>query len=136
MATDKPSPFDYINVINKKENTDIDPQFYEPFMVNRGLSYFKDTVLWSNEMNRRWSSLDKDMQFRFLLNTVRKGNRFSKWYKADKSEELSSVMEYYNVNRQRAQEYLSILTPSQLEVINDKLRKGGRNNGLRGIKDS
>ena len=83
----KKSPFDFLNAINlTKANLMAEDDFvvkdYTPFMVNRGLSYFHDTVLLANEMNR-YSELDNDIQFSFLLNSVTKRKRFSKWHKKD-----------------------------------------------------
>lgn len=120
------NPFDWLNSINNK--TDIDNSLideYNPFMVNRGLSYFSDAVMWANEMNMR-SFLDKDMQYKFLLNTVKKGKRFGKWAKSEKDENIDLIIEYYQCNRQRAQEILSLLNTKQLQTIKEKMFKGGR----------
>jgi hypothetical protein len=123
---DKLSPFDVINAINSKTKTDLDTTQYNPFIVNRGLSFFKDTVLYANEVNSR-SHLDKDMQYSFLLNTITKAKRFSKWAKQDPaSTELELVMTYYKVNRTRALEILDILTSDQLKTIEEKCNVGGR----------
>ena len=88
------SPFDYANAINQtKQNImvdDIEEKSYNAFMVNRSLSYFPDTVLFANEMNRH-HHLDNRLQFDFLLNTIRKGKRFSKWAKAVLPEDLEAV---------------------------------------------
>ena len=50
------NPFDYVNSINssKKENLMIDEvaeKAYNPWLINKALSYFKDTVLYANEIN-------------------------------------------------------------------------------------
>lgn len=121
------TPFFFLNAINMK--TDIDESLvekeYNPFMVNRGLSYFNDTVMWANEMNMK-SFLDKDLQYKFLLNTVKKGKRFGKWAKSEKDETIDMLIEYYQVNRQRAQEISRLLNTKQLQVIKEKMYKGGR----------
>lgn len=121
------NPFDWLNSINLK--TEIDESLiekeYNPFMVNRGLSYFNDTVMWANEMNMK-SFLDKDMQYKFLLNTVKKGKRFGKWAKTEKDETIDMLVEYYQVNRQRAQEISRLLNTKQLQTIKEKMFKGGR----------
>lgn len=122
---DKLTPFDFINAINNKTKTDLDTNQYNPFIVNRGLSYFKDTVLYANEMNGR-SHLDKDMQYSFLLNTISKARRFSKWAKQEPiSTDLDLVMVYYKVNRIRALEILNILNSEQLNTIKEKSYVGG-----------
>lgn len=122
--SDKKSPFDYINSIYSKEK--LDSTDYLPFIVNRGLSYQKDCVLWANEMNRR-HHLDKDMQYDFLMSTVTKGKRrFAKWAKVDKDEDILLVSEYYNVNLRRAKEILSLINTDVIEQIKASMYKGGR----------
>jgi len=127
----KKSPFDFLNAINlTKVNLMAEDDFvvkdYTPFMVNRGLSYFHDTVLLANEMNR-YSELDNDIQFSFLLNSVTKRKRFSKWHKKDaETDDVKLVMEYYGYSNEKAQKALEFLTPDNLEMIKEKLYKGGR----------
>ncbi len=124
------TPFDFINAINlTKKNLFEDPQAekdYLPFLVNRGLSYFPDTVLYANEMNRN-SGIPKDWQFSFFLNTIPKKKRFSKWHKKDAdSESLTLVKEYFGYSSEKALEALSILSDEQLAMIKEKLYKGGK----------
>lgn len=124
------SPFDFINAINlTKEDLFQDKlanKDYSPFLVNRGLSFFHDTVVQANMMNQH-SSIPKDWQFYFLLNSVTKKKRFSKWAKADKaSESLLLVQEYYGYSSEKAKEALSILSDEQLNEIKQKLNKGGK----------
>jgi hypothetical protein len=124
------SPFDFINAINDtKKNLFEDPQAskdYSSFMINRGLSYFPDTVLYANEMNRH-STIPVDWQFFFFLNTIPKKKRFSKWSKKDKETKSIQLMkEYYGYSNERAKEALSVLTDNQLKMIEEKLEKGGR----------
>ena len=124
------SPFDFINAINDtKKNLFEDPQAskdYSSFMINRGLSYFPDTVLYANEMNRH-STIPVDWQFFFFLNTIPKKKRFSKWSKKDKeTKSIQLVKEYYGYSNERAKEALSVLTDNQLKMIEEKLQKGGR----------
>jgi Bacteriophage clamp loader A subunit len=124
------TPFDFVNAINlTKKNLFEDPQAekdYLPFLVNRGLSYFPDTVLYANEMNQH-SSIPKDWQFSFFLNTIPKKKRFSKWHKKDaETESLRLVIEYFGYSSAKAQEALSVLTEEQLTMIKEKLYKGGK----------
>ena len=127
----KKSPFDFLNAINMtKADLMAEDEFavkdYTPFMVNRGLSYFHDTVLLANEMNR-YSELDNDIQFSFLLNSVTKRKRFSKWHKKDAAtDDVKMVMEYYAYSNEKAQKAMEFLTPDDLEMIKEKLYKGGR----------
>jgi hypothetical protein len=124
------TPFDFINAINtSKENLFRDPQAnkdYNAWIVNKGLSYFPDTVLYANEMNFH-RSIPKEWQFQFLLNSIPKKKRFSKWSKKDtRTETLSLVMEYFGYSEEKAKQALSILSSDQLTMIQEKLYKGGK----------
>lgn len=125
------TPFDFINAINltKKDLFAEDPlakNDYVPFVVNRGLSYFPDTVLYANEMNQH-AQVPADWQFSFFLNSIPKKKRFSKWFKKDaETESFRLVKEYFGYSDSKTQEALSILTESQLTMIKEKLYKGGK----------
>ena len=71
---EKMNPFDYLNAINTTKKDimvdDIAEKGYNSFMVNRGLSYFADTVLYANEMNKH-HHLDGRLQFDFFINIIR-----------------------------------------------------------------
>lgn len=122
------SPFDFINAINfSKEDLIVDDwseKQYVPYIVNRGLSYGPDTAIPANEMNSR-PHLDKKLQFHFLINTVRPRKRFNKWIKAEKSESIEIVKQYYGYSIDKARQALMILTDSQIEHLRKKLEKGG-----------
>ena len=124
------TPFDFINAINtSKENLFRDPQAnkdYKAWVVNKGLSYFPDTILYANEMNFH-RSIPKEWQFQFLLNSISKKKRFSKWSTKDtRTETLSLVMEYFGYSEEKAKQALSILSSDQLTMIQEKLYKGGK----------
>ena len=74
------NPFEYTNAINytKKDIMvdDVAEKAYSSYMINRQLSYFPDTVLAANEMNRN-HHLDNRLQFDFFINIIRKKKRFS-----------------------------------------------------------
>ena len=121
---------DWLNSINFnkenliKENPDIVKQ-YPPFIINKCLAGQLDTVLFANEMNK-YHHLDKDMQYSFLLNSLRKRKRFSPWLRKDKIEDLECVKTYYGYSNEKAQQALKILTPEQLNYIKKKLDLGGK----------
>ncbi len=130
MDNGKLSPFDFINSINfSKENLmEGDPiavKQYNAFMVNRGLSYFPDTVGPANEMNVN-HHFYKEAQYSFLINIISKRKRFSKWHKPKAEKNLDIIKEYYGYNNIRAVEALSLLTDDQIDIIKKKLYKGGR----------
>ena len=123
------NPFQYLNAINDtKQNImvdDITEKAYNSFIVNRGLSYFKDTVIFANEMNRN-HHLDSSLQFDFLINIIRKRKRFSKWIKPDTASDVEVVKEYYGYSNQKARQVLTLLTKEQLDLLKQKVNKGGR----------
>tara|TARA_B100002019_G_scaffold94784_1_gene81647 strand:- start:4461 stop:4868 length:408 start_codon:yes stop_codon:yes gene_type:complete len=123
------NPFDYLNAINNtKEDImvdDIAEKGYNPFMINRGLSYFNDTVLFANEMNRLHHTPNR-LQFDFFINIIRKRKRFSKWMKPETVNDLEVVKEYYGYSNQKARQALTLLTPEQINNIKKKVDKGGR----------
>ena len=121
------NPFDFVKSITytKKDIMhDLNESEYEPFLVNRGLSYYQDCILYANEMNRRFE-LEVRLQYHYLLNTIRKRKRFAKWIKSEKIDDLNIVMEYYQVSRAKAEEYLNILSENNIAVLRKKMNKGG-----------
>jgi len=121
--------FDYLNSINlTKKDIMIDDdceKAYNSFMVNRGLSYFQDTIIIANEMNRQ-HQLDSKLQYQFLINMIRKRKRFSKWAKAQKESDIDAVKEYYGYSNEKARQALTLLSPDQITIIKNKVSKGGR----------
>lgn len=123
---EKVSPFKYVDSILKGPKID-QTDDYNPFMVNRGLSFYQDTILWANEMNRLFH-LDKDMQYEFLNSVVSKKKRpFAKWVGKDKSDpDIEMIMSYYGLNRQRAIEAMMLLNKDEIEMIRERTYEGGR----------
>ena len=116
---------DWLNSINfTKEDLSYDIKTYPPYVINRCLSGFIDTIMFSNEMNR-YPNLDKDMQYSFYLNTLRKKKRFSPWLRKDKVNDLECVKEYYGYSNEKASQALKILDKQQLNFIKQRLETGG-----------
>jgi len=125
----KLSPFDFLNSINmSKKDLMEDPETenqYVPFVVNRSLSYFPDTVALANEMNK-YHHLDNRLQYSFLINTIRKRKRFSKWVKPDMENNIEKVKEYYGYSMDKARQVMPLLSTDELNIIINKVDKGGR----------
>jgi|TARA_B110000908_G_scaffold27270_1_gene31926 hypothetical protein len=122
------NPFDYLNSVNMTKKDIMDPleeSKYPAFMVNRGLSYFQDTVLLANEMNRS-HQLDGRMQYDFLRTSIRKRKRFSKWVKKDAVDNVALVKEYYNYSDSKAESVMDLFTSEDIAAIKSKLYKGGK----------
>jgi hypothetical protein len=120
---------DWLNSINfTKENLMEDPSTikeYSPYIINRCLSGNIDCILFVNEMNMN-HHLDKDIQYSFYLNTLRKRKRFSPWLHKDKITDLECVKQYYGYSNGKASQALKILTKEQLTFIKKRLDIGGK----------
>jgi hypothetical protein len=123
------SPFDFVTAINTtkknliKEEPDLEKE-YNPFLTNKSLSYFTDTIMDANLMNMH-HGLDKKLQFDYLINTIRPGKRFSKWAKKVENNDREIVKTYYGYNDRNAEVALSLLSTDQLKIIKSKLETGG-----------
>ena len=121
---------DYLNAINhtKEKLLDSEDEMWEkkyaPFIVNKCVAPFQDTIMLVNEINQR-HHLDKKLQFDFLLNSLRTRKRFTPWAKASKNKNLDIIKEYYGYNNEKAEEALKILDDEQIDYIKNKLNKGG-----------
>ena len=121
---------EYLNAINftkndlMKSEDDLWKKKYPAFIVNKMLSAFPDTIMLVNEMNRN-HFIDKDMQFQFLLNSIRTKKRYSPFLRASKLKEIECVKEYYGYSNDKAKSALDILTKDEIKLIKEKLYKGG-----------
>jgi hypothetical protein len=116
---------DWLNSVNfTKEDLSEDIKSYPPYIINRCLSGHIDCVMYANEMNMH-HQLDKDMQYSFYLNTLRKRKRFSPWLRKDKVTDLECVKQYYGYSNEKALQALKILTKEQLTFIKKRLDIGG-----------
>ena len=121
---------DYLYSINQSKKNILDgdadaERGYPPYIINRCLSSFTDTILYANEMNMS-HHIDKDMQYEFFLNSVRKRKRFSPWLRKDQIKDLDLVKRYYGYSNEKAKQVLNILTTEQLSHIRDRLETGGK----------
>jgi hypothetical protein len=119
---------DWLNSINfSKENIlKDDPSAikeYNPFVINRLLSGEIDSVLYANEMNMN-HHLDKDIQYSFYLNSLRKRKRYSPWIRKDTTKDLDYVKSYYGYNNEKAAQALKILNQTQIDFIKQRLETG------------
>ena len=123
---------DYLKEINTDKNPVMDSgdemweRKYPPFIVNKCLAPFPDSIHLVNEMNIN-CHLDHKLQFDFLLNSLRARKRFTPWLKADKIDDLEYVKEYYGYNNEKARSALKVLSDEQIKAIKDSLNKGGKN---------
>jgi len=122
------SPFEYINSITYKKDlvmdTPLKESLYNPFLTNKSLSQFIDCALLANEMNMRHQA-DHKLQYDYLINKVRPRKRFKKWDKKIDNDDLEIVKEYYEYSNEKAKSALPLLSKQQLEIIRNKITKGG-----------
>jgi hypothetical protein len=126
------NPFDYVSSItyNKTdmmtgtENDELAEAGYNPYLTNKSLSYFPDTLLYANEMNVL-NHADNRLQYSYLLNSIRPKKRFSKWVKKQEDIDIEALKEYYKYSAAKAEAALSLLSPQQINEIKKRLNKGG-----------
>tara|TARA_R100001082_G_scaffold86120_1_gene52712 strand:- start:13234 stop:13617 length:384 start_codon:yes stop_codon:yes gene_type:complete len=122
---------DYLNSINyTKENLldtedELVEKQYTPFVVNRCLSYFPDTIIHSNIINEN-CHIDKKMQYDYYLASIRKRKRFSKWLKQEESEKIDTIKEYFGYSNQKAKEVEDLISDSNIEDMRESMFKGGK----------
>jgi hypothetical protein len=123
------TPFDYLKAINNSKKNiivdDLSENEYNAFMVNRGLSFFPDTVLMANEMNIS-HHLDSKLQFDFLINIIKKKSRFTKWSKKTNIANLEVIKQYYGYSNEKARSVLSLFSNDEIADLNQRISKGGR----------
>ena len=123
---------DYLNAINHTKERLMDTEDeewekkYPPFVVNKCVYPFQDTIMLVNEINQL-PHVDKKLQFDFLINSIRSRKRYTPWLKAKKIEDLQYVKEYYGYSNEKAKQALDILSDEQIATIKEKLNKGGLN---------
>jgi hypothetical protein len=120
---------DWLNSINfTKENLmkedETSKKEYVPYIINKCLSGYIDCILYANEMNL-YHSLDKDMQYSFYLNSLRKKKRFTPWIRKDKVNDLECIKKYYGYSNEKASQALKILTKEQIKFIKKRFETGG-----------
>jgi hypothetical protein len=127
------TPFDFVNSVshNKQDlfKEDISESDYIPFVVNKSLSYFVDTILYANEMNK--VGVDNKLQYHYLLNTIRPAKRFAKWVKRENIEDVAAVKQFYGYSTEKATQALTILSSDNLHYIKQKLQRGEDNDQTR-----
>jgi len=128
----KRNPFDFVKSVSydKKDLMvdEVEEKAYQPFLINRALSYHQDSVFLTNEMNVR-HGVDNRLQYQFFLNTLRKRQRFSQWQKPYISKKLDTVKEYYQISTKEAKDYVELLSDKQLRDLKNRMKTGGKDNG-------
>lgn len=120
------NPFDFLKAINEtKEDLivdDVTEREYNAFIVNRGLSFFIDTIMYVNEMNQL-AHLDNKLQFDYYINSIRRRKRFSKWHKKIEDEDVSAIMKCYGYNIEKAKQAAVLLSDADKKEIRERVKE-------------
>ena len=120
---------DWLNSINFTKDNLIEQdetlkKDYPPYIINKCLSGHIDCILYANEINQ-YAHLDNKLQFEYYLNGIPKKKRFSKWSKKVEDKDIEAITQYYQCNYTRAAEILLIINKKELDLLINKLQKGG-----------
>ena len=128
----KRNPFDFVKSVSYTKHNlmvdEIEEKAYQPFLINKSLSYHQDSVFLTNEMNIR-HGVDNRLQYMFFLNTLRKRQRFSQWSKPYISKKIDTVKKYYQISTKEAKEHVNLLSDKQLREMKNRMKIGGMDNG-------
>lgn len=128
----KITPFDFVksasntkkHLLDDEEYPDEALKEYVPYVVNKSFSHFEDSLLHANEMNMR-HAMPRFAQYEYYFQILRKRNRFSKWHKPEKDDDVSLLMEHYQCSKEVAKMYGKCLSVDQIEQIRQSHEKGG-----------
>lgn len=119
------SVFDIINNISTgKEPIEYHKKDYQQYIINKGFSYFIDSILYVNEVNTR-TNLTDEQHYAYMFNSLRKKKRFSKWFKKTKQDNIELVMQTYKYNQKKAEEVIKLLSNEQIDELRERIQGGG-----------
>lgn len=118
------------SILVTKENVLDNEKDYNPYVVNKALSFHYDCILHSNQMNM-YPNISGSLQYHYYLNTLRAWKRpFQKWQKKLITDDrLETVKESLDYSDEKAKSALEVLTDEQIIMMKKTLDKGGINDG-------
>jgi len=119
--------FGYINAIQKKEYQE-DLSGYSAWMINRFMVADASYVPVIAEINSTYNLTDR-MHFDLLYYAFPKTNKFLRYnMKKEKSEkEMKYLMQYYNIDLQRAKTYAQLISKEEFDSIIEYFENRGAN---------
>lgn len=121
------SVWDHVKGISEKTSYTYNEETakaFSSYTVNTNFSFFPDTIFLANEANLL--GLEGQMHYDFLYYLLEPRKRYSKWFKkVETTKDLEIVMEYYDVNQDKAREFLKVLDSDQVAILSEKINKGG-----------
>jgi hypothetical protein len=120
---------DILNCINVTKDTDLLDEYnktdYVPFLINRGMSFYPETILHANFLNSN-SHLDRILQYKYFLYSVKKKKRFSKWLSNSKPpENIQIISKFYGISINKSKEIADMITSEDLDNMKKYLDTGG-----------
>ncbi|CAL9957127.1 clamp loader of DNA polymerase [Vibrio phage D528] len=133
MSDNKPVKyglFDWLHSINVSKTNlmeqDGAAKQYDPFIIRRGIAQSLDTLDYASRMNEL-HHIEPELQYMYLLHSIPKKKRYSKWSKKQAVDEnLTTIMEYYQVSLEKAQGYAKLLNQGQINELRERIKGGGR----------
>lgn len=122
------SPFEFTKSISdtKEDIYEGNEKDYNPFVINKALSFNPDCVFISNELNRH-SDIPKSAQYYLWLNSIEKKRRYGKWVKKDSMpDDIELIKEAFGYSNDKALAVLPLFTDKKLLELKELLNKGGR----------
>lgn len=120
MISKKLTPFDYLNSITEKKNYYNDLSGYDPYVVNKGLSLFYDTIMYANDINM-YPDLSISQMYDYFYFAIKKGKRYSKWPKQlEYSDDIKFLSELYQINMDEAITYAELLGPEKIAILKEE----------------
>lgn len=117
---EKLSPFAWVDCLTQKKGDMIQEHgeaAYPAFMVTRALSQYPDCVHMAAEINL-YKDIPNRYAYDYYMTGIRKGKRFAQWGKKKSTDgDVGVVMNHYCVSREKAEEFLKVLTEDQLKEI-------------------
>ncbi len=106
---------DILRAINKKTDdqnlvNEWNSSEYPPFVINRIMSNFPDTLFIASNMNKM-PRLDPSLQFRYFFYAVPRRNRFQPLIKKKTEEDVkfaAALAEEYGISKKSALKYLGL----------------------------
>ena len=121
------SPFDSIKMLTetKVQHTEEQLKDFNTWMVTRGFSMDKSTILFADIVNR--TNYSRLMVHDWFFTALPKRRFFAKWSKASKADELLKlVQDKYKCNKNHAREYLSLMTDEDIAALEESMSQGGK----------
>lgn len=121
--------FDFLNIINNKQEIPETLEGYDSFMMNRAFSNLQETVLFANMIN---VDCGNEFNFDYYYYLLPKKKRYAKWpkrakEKSDTKNVLNNIIERFNCSLAKAQDIYAILdSKNLLDEYTEENFKGGK----------